>query len=80
MNLFENPFYVLGASPSDNRRRLRTLYDEKSLFNSSETCDDALQTLTHPLKLLNAEIRWFPGCRLDESENIICRLQKKLVG
>lgn len=76
MNLFENPFFVLGASLSDNRRRLRALYDEKNLFCPSERVDVALQELTHPLKRLDAEIRWFPGCSPEESTNIVHDLQR----
>ena len=76
MSLFENPFYVLGASPSDSRRRLRALYDEKILLCPSEKVDAALQELTHPLKRLDAEIRWFPGCTPEESLNLGNNLQK----
>ncbi len=65
MTLFENPFYILGASMTDNRQRLRSLHNEKSLLNTA-LCDEAFQMLTTPSRRLTAELCWFPGC--DESE------------
>ena len=76
MNLFENPFYVLGASLSDNRQRLRALYDEKILLCPPEEVDTALQEVTHPLKRLDAEIRWFPGCAPEDCKRIVDYLKK----
>ncbi len=65
MTLFENPFYILGASMTDDRQRLRSLHDEKSLLNAA-SCDEAFQTLITPSRRLMVELCWFPGC--DETE------------
>lgn len=74
MTLFENPFYILGAAMTDDRRRLRFHYDEKSLL-SSTSCDDAFQTLSSPSRRLMAELRWFPGCEETEIPPVLSNLQ-----
>jgi hypothetical protein len=74
MNLFENPFCILGASPSDTRQQLYAKCDSKSLLAVSDDYAQALQILTHPAKRLSAELRWFPGCAPEEATRIQERL------
>lgn len=74
MTLFENPFYILGAAMTDDRRCLRLRYDEKSLL-SSTSCDDAFQTLVTPSRRLMAELCWFPGCEEAEIPPVLSNLQ-----
>lgn len=62
MNIFENPFCILSASPWDSKKKLRELYEEKRLLQDDISCDLALQVLTHPVKRLSAELRWFSAC------------------
>lgn len=61
MDLFQNPFYILTATPRDDRRRLMELSDERSLLLDSSDISDACSNLTNPRKRLVAEIAWLPG-------------------
>lgn len=61
MDLLQNPFYILNASPRDNRRRIMELADERSLSLDSSECMEARSELTNPRKRLAAEIAWLPG-------------------
>jgi hypothetical protein len=61
MDLFQNPFHILTASPRDNRRRIMELADERSLLLDSSECMEARSDLTNPRKRLSAEVAWLPG-------------------
>ena len=61
MDLLQNPFYILNASPRDNRRRIVELADERSLLFDSSECMGACSELTNPRKRLSAEVAWLPG-------------------
>lgn len=61
MSLMKNPFYVLGATTRDNRRRLTEMAEEKNLAGNSDEVNSARSVLTNPRKRLGAEMSWFPG-------------------
>lgn len=61
MGLKENPFYILGASPRDNRAHIMELAEERSLTQDTDTVAEARSILTNPRKRLQAEVAWFPG-------------------
>jgi len=61
MDLLQNPFHILTASPRDNRRRIMELADERSLLLDSSEVMEARSELTNPRKRLSAEIAWLPG-------------------
>lgn len=61
MDLLQNPFHILNASPRDNRRRIMKLADERSLLLDSNECMEARSELTNPRKRLSAEAAWLPG-------------------
>jgi hypothetical protein len=61
MDLMQNPFYILTASPRDNRRRIMELADERSLLLDSSECIQARSELTNPRKRLAVEVAWLPG-------------------
>jgi hypothetical protein len=61
MDLLENPFHILAASPRDNRQRIMELADERSLLLDSSACMEARSDLTNPRKRLSAEVAWLPG-------------------
>jgi hypothetical protein len=61
MDLLQNPFHLLNASPRDNRRRIMELADERSLLLDSNQCMEARSELTNPRKRLSAEVAWLPG-------------------
>ncbi len=61
MDLYDNPFHVLRATPRDTRQRIYELADEQSLVGDQEACSKARADLTNPRKRLGAEIAWMPG-------------------
>ena len=61
MDLLQNPFRILAASPHDNRQRITELADERSLLLDSNECMEARSDLTNPRKRLSAEVAWLPG-------------------
>jgi len=74
MNIFDNPFFILGASPRDNREKIIELAQEKSLSLDLVIVTEAKNTLTNPRKRISAEIAWFPGL----SQNIVDEIVKSL--
>ncbi len=71
MSYKDNPFYILGASITDNRRKIASLCEEKSLYVDSAICESAQSSLTMPQKRLKAEMRWFPDCKEEDVVSII---------
>ena len=66
MSLASNPFYVLGAAPSDDRRRIMALANNRRLDGDEAAIREARIVLTTPRKRLAAEIAWLPGLEEDE--------------
>ncbi len=60
MDLRHNPFYILGASMTDNKRRIMELAEEKSLFGEEEAIEEAKTILLDPIRRIDAELSWFP--------------------
>ena len=60
MDLRHNPFYILGASMTDNKRRIMELAEEKSLFGDEEAVEEAKTILLDPIRRIDAELSWFP--------------------
>ncbi|WP_417547014.1 hypothetical protein [Marinobacter segnicrescens] len=71
MDLFDNPFYILGATPRDDRRRILELADEGALLLDAKQCDDARSVLTMPRKRLEAELAWLPGLAPKKAAEIL---------
>ena len=61
MELLKNPFFALGATMRDDRRRILELAEEKSLLSDESSVRDATATLTNPRRRLAAEVGWLPG-------------------
>src|SRR5882672_10868912 len=61
MDLLENPFHILGASPRDGRQRLLELASERGALGDPDSCARARADLTHPRKRLSAEMAWLLG-------------------
>ena len=76
MNLLQNPFHILNATPRDNRRRIVDLADERSLLLSSSECIQARSDLTNPRKRLSAEIAWLPALSPKNAEKILTWLSE----
>ena len=60
MDLRHNPFYILGASMTDNKRRIMDLAEEKSLFGNEKAIEEAKTILLDPIRRIDAELSWFP--------------------
>jgi len=69
--LSENPFFILGVTPLDNRHQILALAEEKALLLDSEKCSEARNTLTTPQRRLVAEMNWFLGCSSETVDEII---------
>lgn len=76
MDLLQNPFHILNASPRDNRRRIMELADERSLLLDSSECMEARSELTNPRKRLSAEVAWLPGVSPKNSVKVLDWLKK----
>jgi len=61
MDLLQNPFHILNATPRDNRRKIVELAEERSLVMDSRECTQARSDLINPRKRLSAEVAWLPG-------------------
>lgn len=59
--LSRNPFAVIGATIRDNRQKIVSLAEEKSLDIGDEASQKARAELTSPRTRLAAEIGWLPG-------------------
>ena len=75
MDLLQNPFYILKATPRDNRRRIVELADEHGLLIDPNECDQARADLTKPRKRLKAEIAWLPGLAPSRAKEILSTLE-----
>ena len=70
MDLLENPFHILSATPRDNRQRIIELADERSLLVDADACTQARSALTNPRKRQAAEISWLIGVGPKRSEEL----------
>lgn len=59
--LHSNPFFVLGANPREDRKRIVELADEAALSSDHATCQKARSDLTNPRARLSVELAWLPG-------------------
>jgi len=75
MDLLQNPFHLLNASPRDNRRRIIELADERSLLLESNECTEASTDLTSPRKRLTAEVAWLPGIGPNRAVELLSLLE-----
>ena len=77
MTIKENPFYVLGATPRDNRQKIQELVDEKSLSLDMSVCVEARSVLTNPRRRLAAELSWFPGVSIKQMRTVVKELESQ---
>ena len=59
--LHRNPFYLLGVTTRDDRRKIVELAEEKSLELDYKDCHKACSDLTSPRTRLGVEMAWLPG-------------------
>ncbi len=75
MNLFENPFLVLGVSTRDNNQQIIEAFDVRSLSKEPEVCRNARTMLTHPKNRIAAEIAWLPGVAPSRALDLITKIR-----
>ena len=56
-----NPFWVLGVTTRDDRRKIVAMAEERSLHIDHDLCQKARSDLTNPKARLSAETAWMPG-------------------
>ena len=66
MSLTSNPFHILGAKMTDDRRQIVALAKEKAFGGDEEAVREAQGILLTPRKRLAAEIAWLPGVEPDQ--------------
>ena len=71
MNVTDNPFFLLDASPRDSKRIIHEKAENKSFELPDETCQTAERILLNPRKRLDAEISWFPGISPKKVQTIL---------
>ena len=79
MDLLANPFFTLGVTMSDNRRRIMALAQEKILTADevmAAAVRDAKAMLSNPRWRLTAEISWLPGLAPEHISHVLSTLQQ----
>lgn len=56
-----NPFWILGVTTRDDRRKIVEMAEERSLHIDHDLCQKARSDLTNPRARLSAEMAWMPG-------------------
>jgi hypothetical protein len=79
MVLQQNPFYILQATPRDNRNRLAELAEEASFSIDPDVCQKARAELTNPRKRLVAEIAWFPGISPVKAKELLAQVDSDIM-
>ena len=74
MELAKNPFFVLGATIQDDRRRILELEEEKTLSSDETAVREAAATLVNPRKRLTAELAWLLGLRPNQVTEVLSAL------
>ena len=60
-SLHVNPFWILGVTTRDDRRKIVEMAEERSLHIDHDLCQKARSDLTNPRARLSAEMAWMPG-------------------
>lgn len=71
MELFENPFYILGLTTRDSKQRIIEACDEKSLILDSDMCSRFRIMLAQPRNRITAEVSWLPGVAPSRALNLL---------
>lgn len=77
VDLLQNPFHILTATPRDNHTRIMDLADERSLLLDANECMAARLALTTPRKRLAAEVAWLPGIGPKRAAEVLSLLESR---
>jgi hypothetical protein len=72
--LHRNPFWLLGATTRDDRRRIVELAEQKILELDQEACQKARADLTSPRTRLTAEMCWLPGVSPNKASQLMQKI------
>ncbi len=75
MDLFDNPFYILGVTPQDDIHKIVALAAKRSLLSDVDACMRAQTILIHPKKRISAEVAWLPGVVPEHTDEILTLLE-----
>lgn len=70
-SLKQSPFYLLGVTTRDDRRRIVALAEEKSLELDAAVSQKARSDLAHPRTRLTAEVAWLPGVSPNRAAQLV---------
>jgi hypothetical protein len=76
MNLFQNPFNIIGVSTRDSKQMIVETCDAKSLIVDADLCTRFRSVLTQPRNRLSAELAWLPGLSPAHSLRLIEKLEE----
>lgn len=79
MGLKNNPFYILGVSSNDNKRKIMDAAEEKLLLMDENVVEDAKNALLDNSKRLEAELAWFPCIDSEDNDSIIAAIDNNFV-
>jgi hypothetical protein len=74
--LHNNPFFLLGATTRDDRRKIVALAEEKSFEIDHDVCQKARSDLTNPRIRLNLEMAWLPGVSPKKTTQLMEQLKQ----
>jgi hypothetical protein len=72
----QSPFWLLGATTRDDRRRVVQLAEEKQLELEGELCQKARADLTNPRTRIACEMAWLPGVSPSRATQLVDRIQE----
>lgn len=72
--LHRNPFYLLGATVRDDRQRVASLAEARSLELDHDICLKARSDLLNPRNRLPLEIAWLPGVSPRRAAELVSRV------
>ncbi|MCZ2154423.1 MAG: hypothetical protein LC114_11080 [Bryobacterales bacterium] len=70
-SLHANPFWILGVTTRDDRRKIVEMAEERSLHIDHDLCQKARSDLTNPRARLSAEMAWMPGVAPSAAEKLV---------
>lgn len=77
-SLKQSPFFLLGATIRDDRRRIVELAEEKSLTLDGDVCTKARSDLTTPRNRLAVEMAWLPGLSPNSARVLVDNLHNHI--
>ncbi|MDR1036663.1 MAG: hypothetical protein LBT40_08855 [Deltaproteobacteria bacterium] len=75
MDIFQNPFHILGVGPRSTRAEILDAAEGASLSGDPETAADAAAALSNPRRRLSAEVFYLPGMDRASAQGIMAGFQ-----